>query len=152
MNKIAFISFLFSILCISCSTNQKEKKSIIPEVSVKTDQPQTILPNDSGIVNLNLAEGKASALIQKKKDQTVYIVFSSQGYKKIDAQLSSTDSLANIRFSQIFLPNGTMDGPFGRELTYDLPIDGVYKVSVHENMMAGDPWSGLLKVQIELTK
>lgn len=51
-------------------------------------------------------------------------------------------SWANLRLSQIVMPDGTMDGPFGQKTGYNLKQLGWYEFIFHENMMAGDPWSG----------
>lgn len=156
MNKVLILSVLISIAGHSCSTGQKEnnsgKETVEKTQVTENKENNIILPSDSGIIKLTLVNGKASVTTQKEKDQTIYLKFESEGYKKITAHLSSPDSTANIRFSQIFMPDGTMDGPFGRDLNYDLPMDGLYKISIHESLMAGDPWSGILKAEIELLK
>lgn len=51
-------------------------------------------------------------------------------------------SWANLRLSQIVMPDGKMDGPFGQKTGYNLWQLGWYEFIFHENMMAGDPWSG----------
>jgi len=153
MKKIILVALSITLITISCSTKPKEEKPDTTEAStVENNKEDILIPSDSGIVRINLKDGKAFARIQKKQDKTIYIEFMSGDYKKVTAHLSSPDSLANIRFSQIFLPNGTMDGPFSRDIEYELPVSGLYKLSVHENMMAGDPWAGTFDVNIELKK
>lgn len=153
MKKLSLL--LGIIFCIvSCSTNTKkvEKGSVTDQLEDQIEKDWIAVPSDSGEVYLNIIDGKGKIQVHKKEQETVFILFESKGYNKLSAKLSSPDSLANIRFSQIFLPDGTMDGPFGRELNYDLPQDGTYKLSVHENTMAGDPWSGNFYVEVGLTK
>jgi len=155
MNKILLFLFLAASFYYGCSSEKKDTSETGVSIEKESDNKkvgQVISPSDSAIIVLNLSEGQGFAQIRKKEDQTIYIQFESEGYKKISAKLSSPDSLANIRFSQIFLPDGTMDGPFGRDLEYDLSADGIYKISIHENMMAGDPWSGIFNVQVDLKK
>ncbi len=127
-----------------------------PDLTIKSyeeaKENSAMLPSDSGLIRMTLTKGKGRQVIHKEPDQTIYVMFHSKGFKTINASLSSTDSTANIRFSQIFLPDGSMDGPFGRELIYNLPADGTYRISIHENMMAGDPWGGDFAVEIELNK
>jgi len=156
MNRILVLAVLISGVFIGCSTGTKEKpvqeRDQLEAPVAKSEEEMAVMPSDSGVVKLTLIDGKGSVIVEKKKDQNIYIEFTSQGYKKLTGHLSSTDSLANIRFSQIFMPDGTMDGPFGSDIEYNLNKDGVYKVSVHENMMAGDQWSGVFKAEIELKK
>jgi len=144
------IAFVFS----GCKTDPKKSAdSSVTETPIPVEKTQQlVLPSDSGIVKIDLSNGKGTVRTQKKEDQTIYFEFVSKGYKTLYARLSSQDSLANIRFSQIFMPDGTMDGPFGRDMQYTLPSDGLYRISVHENMMAGDPWGGIFTVDVQLTK
>ena len=57
---------------------------------------------------------------------------------------------ANLRLSQIILPTGTMDGPFGQKTGYNLAQFGGYQLIFSENMMAGEPWSGEAIVSLTL--
>jgi hypothetical protein len=62
--------------------------------------------------------------------------------KELFASLSSEDKNANIRISQVGLPDSTFDGPFGRVLRYKMKTPGNYQLIIGENMMAGDRWKG----------
>ncbi len=151
MNKIIVIVVI--LLSINaCSSTEKKNNTESPAENALQVKEDIIIPSDSGIVNITLVNGEGNALIHKVKDQVVYIEFVADGYKEMTAKLSSPDSLANVRFSQIILPDGTMDGPFGREINYKTPVNGVYKLSVHENMMAGDPWEGDFRIGIKLSR
>jgi len=138
--KIYLFFLLFGSLLIGCNNLSKPL----------SENP--VIPSDSGVVNMPLTEGKGHILIQKKANETIYVRFEVKDFHKIHAALSSPDPAANIRFSQIFMPDGTMDGPFGRDMQYNLSLDGKYQISIHENMMAGDPWSGNVVVDIELLR
>ena len=154
MKKIVFTLVFAGVVLLACSTKQKDNgDNDVPTQQMVADEEVNVLNlSDSGTINLKLVNGEGSAKIGKKENQTVYIEFINNGYKKVTAHLSSSDSLANIRFSQIFLPDKTMDGPFGRDIEYQLPTDGLYKLSVNENMMAGDPWSGIFNIYLKLEK
>ena len=54
----------------------------------------------------------------------------------------ATASGGNLRWSQIVMPDGKMDGPFGQDMTYMLSGSGRYGLIFSENMMTGDPWTG----------
>ncbi|MDU1904692.1 MAG: hypothetical protein E6772_07905 [Dysgonomonas sp.] len=150
MNKAILFSVFISVMGVACSSGQKQEN--VSDNATVTQQEEVVTPSDSGVVKIDMVYGKGTAEIRKREDQIIYLEFSSEGFSRLSAHLTSPDSLANIRFSQIFLPDGTMDGPFGRDIDYDLPSDGVYRLSVHENMMAGDPWGGVFKVDIVLLK
>lgn len=57
---------------------------------------------------------------------------------------------ANLRLSQIVMPDGTMDGPFGIDTTIDLTQKGGYELRFQENQMSGDSWSGSALITISL--
>lgn len=103
-----------------------------------------------GYLILNIVDGKATATVSKNEREHVVFAFEPGDRKKLKGALSSPDSVANIRFTQIFMPDGTADGPFGRDIEYDLVQNGLYKLSVGENMMAGDPWAGEFTIAIIL--
>ena len=149
---------------IGCSQTEKQETVHSPESQIKkdsvpdntpnkyTNKDSLIIPPVSGIVELIPENGKIQTILHKEKEQIIYIKFPSEEYKKLSARISSQDSKANIRISQIIMPNGKMDGPFGTEFTYDLPQQGTYGLLIHENQMAGDPWIGNFRIEIDLKK
>lgn len=66
----------------------------------------------------------------------------------IFGQLRSNDQSANLRFTQIALPNQTFDGPFDRDLSYSIKKPGRYALIIGQNLMAGDPWSGKFTLKV----
>ncbi|MBC7503814.1 hypothetical protein H7169_02500 [Candidatus Gracilibacteria bacterium] len=58
----------------------------------------------------------------------------------------------NLRWSQVVMPDGNMDGPFGQDTNYTLTQTGRYELIFHENMMTGDPWTGDAQIAITLGK
>lgn len=139
---------LIAFIIFGCDQSGDSKKT---ENQTKDIIDKVIYPSDSGAVVLNLNDGHVKDRIYKKEGEHIYIEFNSGEYSRLYGLLSSEDSLANIRFAQIFMPDGTMDGPFGREIRYDLAKNKEYKISVTENMMAGDPWAGIFMVEIRLS-
>jgi len=154
MKKTVGLGVIIILICFSCNTKPRDTLSFtVTDVPVSTNVEQNdgfINPSDSGVVKLKLVDGEGRVKTRKAPNQTIFIEFKSKGYKKVMAHLTSQDASANIRFSQIFLPDGTMDGPFGRDLEYQLLADGLYRISIHENMMAGDPWNGEFEVEVKL--
>ncbi|MCD7936631.1 MAG: hypothetical protein LUG98_07205 [Tannerellaceae bacterium] len=108
------------------------------------------VPVDPKIVRPDIIDNKASIDIYKNENQFIEVQFISMGNKRISARLTSHDTQANIRFCQIIMPDGTADGPFGRDLEYTLSQDGDYKLEICPDMMAGEPWSGTFTVDFEL--
>ncbi|NRH20891.1 hypothetical protein HOO68_02510 [Candidatus Gracilibacteria bacterium] len=71
------------------------------------------------------------------------IAFINSEAKSVEIAITfPSASGANLRWSQVVLPDGTMDGPFGQIIGYNLKQFGGYQFIFNENMMAGNRWSG----------
>ena len=66
------------------------------------------------------------------------IYFINDGFKKVnvDISLPKSDPQANLRLSLITMPDGSTDGPFGLQTSYDLTQNGGYQLTISESMMA----------------
>ena len=71
--------------------------------------------------------------------------------RQLTASILPAKEPANIRFNQLFLPDGSSDGPFGQKLEYQLPQKGMYKLYIAPSLMANDAYTGdfLLRVRVE---
>ena len=69
---------------------------------------------------------------------------------KLKATITPEDNHLNIRFSQIIMPDSTSDGPFGRQIQYDLKQSGTYKLIIAPNTMAEGKKSGDFTVRLEI--
>ncbi|WP_027380207.1 hypothetical protein [Chryseobacterium daeguense] len=67
----------------------------------------------------------------------------------IKASISTKEKDFNIRFNQIKLPNGDYDGPFGREITYDLKDKGEVWLIIGKSNMASGNTKGSFTVSVE---
>ncbi len=63
-----------------------------------------------------------------------------------------TGEQGNLRRSQVILPDGTWDWPFGMSTQYALTQFGWYQLIFNESMMSGDPRSGNAQISITLKK
>lgn len=68
---------------------------------------------------------------------------------EIKAEISTKEKDFNIRFNQIKLPNDDYDGPFGRDLTYDLKEKGEVWLIIGKSNMASGNTKGSFTVSIE---
>ncbi|MCD8031456.1 MAG: hypothetical protein LUF85_11725 [Bacteroides sp.] len=153
MNKLLLVLAILFLLFCGCTFASRDDASKQSLNEVHTDspaQPAVAAAPHSGIIPIQLNDGHGQLQVHKEKDETIYLEFNSDGYDRLQARIFSADSLANLRFSQIVLPNGNTDGPFGGRMDYMLPIHGIYRLLIHENRMAGDPWGGYFTVEINL--
>lgn len=152
MRTITFLMAGLAFLVTRChpGPGNQDDRQLTDATDTEAWEAPVLFPPDSGVILLELSETPQKVYIHKKKNQTVYIQFASTASHRMTALLNSDDPKANIRFTQIFMPDGQTDGPFGRAMHYKLPLNGDYKIAIHENMMAGDPWSGEFTVTLSL--
>ncbi|WP_415325454.1 hypothetical protein [Chryseobacterium sp. MMS23-Vi53] len=67
----------------------------------------------------------------------------------LKAKISTKEKDFNIRFNQIKLPNGDYDGPFGREITYEVKDKGEVWLIIGKSNMASGNTKGSFTVSIE---
>lgn len=68
---------------------------------------------------------------------------------KISAKISPAENSQNIRFNQIKLPDSSYDGPFGREVSYDIKKDGEVWLIIGKSNMASGETKGKFSVSVE---
>lgn len=85
----------------------------------------------------------------KNDDQELILKLTNFEQSHIKAKISTKEKDFNIRFNQIKLPNGDYDGPFGREITYDIPEKGEVWLMIGKSNMASGNTKGHFTVSIE---
>ncbi|MBD1427325.1 hypothetical protein [Sphingobacterium arenae] len=89
---------------------------------------------------------------QRKKElgQKDTISFEIQKPSFVRMKLLLPSDSGNIRINQLVMPDGEMDGPFGK--TYEAYFDqlGTYQIIIAESMMAENPYTGDYALRIEM--
>lgn len=140
---LIFFLVLFTA-CKSGNQNQPKKSTdslnsmIAPEKNTSENLQQEV----SDILQLSTGNDTLQLNLSIHAGDHVSIPVDVLSGDSIFAKLFSEDSTANIRFTQIALPDQTFDGPFGRELHYRVKSKGRYAFIIGENLMAGDSWEG----------
>ena len=148
-------SYLFAMVLFlnACDSNthlkeQKSKDTLIElKETMKVNSANSIYPQ-SDIAELFPGRDTLQLELKMKAEQHVTIPVDVRSGDSIYAKLISEDPSANIRFTQIALPDQTFDGPFGRELAYSVKSPGRYALIIGQNLMAGDPWNGRFTLQV----
>ena len=160
--KISLIVLLITIFsCNNVNQNTAKTDSVVlkddtTEKGIDTtndkvsDTINTIETNDS-VINIKFAKDSISTTVSGKMKGinhpvTVYIPI-KQG-KQLKAILTTKEPVANIRFNQIFTPDGKADGPFGKELKRAIHEQGTYKLIISEDMMQGEEFKGSFKLTV----
>jgi len=87
-------------------------------------------------------------VIDSPQQRQTYI-FHAKKMQTLDGEILPDTSMANIRFNQIFIPDGASDGPFGLTIHYELNETGDYKFIIAESLM-GEPWTGNYTVHLKI--
>jgi len=98
--------------------------------------------------NITFFGGGRSKKMNMVSGKTDTIFISVRQADSVLIKIKTPMDTANVRISQLFLPDGSADGPFGQELTYRFKDIGQYHITVNENKMIGDHYSGPYEVQI----
>ena len=142
------ILFVFCIVLFTAceSGNQNPPKRSIDSMISMNEPKKNITGNlpqeDSDIMQLSSGKDTLQLNLRIRTGDHVSIPVDVLSGDSLFAKLFSDDNTANIRFTQIALPDQTQDGPFGRELHYPIKSKGRYAFIIGENLMAGDPWEG----------
>ncbi len=141
MNKLPLL--IMNLLAIfifgACQSPQRPSQQNANESKQKVQEiPSNITFFGGGrLKKMNMVSGKTD---------TIFI--SVHQADSVLIKLRTPKDTANVRISQLFLPDGSADGPFGRELTYRFKDIGQYHITVNENRMIGNHYSGPYAVQI----
>lgn len=134
----------------SCNNNNNnhtaEKKPTEPtETKIVPEEPSAANEQKDSVIRFSFARDSstltAHGFIRSAKDHVT-------GYLAVDRKARLTASLVpetkdmNIRFTQLIMPDSTMDGPFGQQFNYDLVQKGMYKIIVSANNMADGKTKG----------
>ena len=141
--KYSIIPLAIGLAAVIQSCNQSQEKTHQDTVMGQENSipintsPVGDITQDSLILKTDW-DSVARHKIMRKQDT---IILNNPNFKRIQAEIAA-DSLGNIRINQIIKPDGSSDGPFGRELDYEVKTPGPYKLIIGESKMQGDPFSG----------
>ncbi len=153
--KIFFRYFLIAFFISGCtSADAPEKKPVAVEEQSMPDSPtdQTQISNQASgdtvpyniqidsVIHLSFGKGNKSVSVTghlDKSGEPVICLLPVGPGKELSASVIPENKNVAIRFSHIHLPDGTTDGPFGANLKYKLVNEGLYKIYIGPNMMAG---------------
>jgi len=136
------------------SAEARERDSVINNAPVTKEVLRTgVAREEKDRVIVRLADGERLPFtigeeFTEKHDKLI-LKISNFNKPKITAKISTKQQDFNIRFNQIQLPDGKMDGPFMREITYDVPKPGEVWLIIGKNLMADGKTTGSFSVTVE---
>lgn len=140
MNKVSS-SFLISAALIAQTACQSP-----------SDQHRNRRDNSADLKSAEKAvsfnDGRLVKHMELKSGHTDTIFIFVHRADSVRIKIKTPSDTANIRISQLFSPNGKADGPFGKELIHRFIDSGQYYITVNENRMVGNRYSGPYEVAI----
>lgn len=128
---------------------KKQTKEVPDSNQVAANNPNPIkIAADT--IPLKIVYGKAKIDTLKSPGQSFVFLFDSDTAHKLSIKVSSVDTLANLRISRVMDSGNHSQGPFGRELEYNIQQKGLQKVVVSENQIGGKPWGGRFTFEVKL--
>lgn len=142
------------------SSEKKDSAALRIKDSVINNAPKTKEVLKTGVMR-EVKEGKIIRTIDAEqlpvtlgeeftKDGQEFLL-KVTGFNKsnIKSKISTKEKDFNIRFNQIRLPNGDYDGPFGREITYEVKDKGEVWLMIGKSNMASGNTKGSFTVSVE---
>lgn len=156
MNQKLLVLALSTTLLAGCSQTTVPSPVIIDtgsNISGDVQPPLTnILPGPANEYTLLFSGTRTENLtVYHKNGEHTKVFFINSDAKKMKVKVSFPDNMmGNLRRSQIIMPDGQADGPFGTDTEYNLTQFGWYQLIFNENMMSWDPRSGDAQITITL--
>lgn len=148
--RFAFCLFVAGLSLIGCNnpatTTMENAKAKPDSPAVKSTPSEDAVLNQQvdSTITFSFAPGSDSLVakghMEKKGDPVICYLQVDKG-KKLRGKVIPDKAGANIRFSHIYMPDGSSDGPFGQSIEYALKQKGLYRLYISPNRMAGDPES-----------
>lgn len=138
----------------SDSVSLKMKDSVINNAPATKEVLRTgVMREEKDRVIVRMADGERLPFtigeeFTDKHDKLI-LKIANFNKSKITAKIATKQQDFNIRFNQIKLPDGKMDGPFSREITYDVPTSGEVWLIIGKNNMADGKTTGNFSVTVE---
>ncbi|KUJ50384.1 hypothetical protein [Chryseobacterium sp. JAH] len=136
------------------SVDKRERDSVINNAPATKEVLRTgVAREEKDRVIVRLADGERLPFtigeeFTEKQDKLI-LKIANFNKPKITAKIVAKQQDFNIRFNQIKLPDGKMDGPFMREITYDVPSSGEVWLIIGKNNMADGKTTGSFSVSVE---
>ncbi|MDH0673001.1 hypothetical protein N5D03_00345 [Empedobacter sp. GD03861] len=152
---IIILSIAIGAIIIYCMTKNEPLTmgDSVQKVIKKDSSFQEIAfasPKTMNNSELKLIHGKGEFEIEKEAKEQQTFSFRNDSSSSVFIQIIPKNKLGNIRINQLISPNNEKDGPFGREINYDLTEKGLYQIRIGESLMQGDSFEGKYTLKLQL--
>ncbi len=150
---IRLLFLLIALAAVSCNSNGPTQQpgthadsNITKNTELGTERRDTIANKQIGN-EIKLAFDKDSSTLTTSGhidsiNATIICYLPVKQGKHLSATVQPVKGNGNVRFNQLWLPDGSSDGPFGKKLEYDLHGSGLYQLYIGASKMAENPYIG----------
>lgn len=135
---IKFLPIVGLALVMGCNTDNAHRNTNTPST---LDRESVQNENDEGTLQFRRTK------VAKERDT---LSFDIAHPSHVEIELKTPANTGNLRINQIIMPDGTMDGPYGRIFEDSLSQAGTYRLIVGESLMQGDPYAGDYHLKIKI--
>lgn len=134
-------------------TQERIEKHTEDTASTSAKSPESGAVQSDSVLNLELPQNGDSLKVKILKRSTpVTCNFQVRNKGVLIARIITPGDKGNIRFNQIFMPDKSSDGPFGKELNYDIKKAGLYKLIIGADLMAENPYKGEFMLEMRVSQ
>lgn len=144
----------------TASQSIEESAVVRMKDSVINNAPKTKEVLETGVMReekdrviIRMADGQRTPFTigEKFTEKHDKLILKITDYSKsqITASIKVKDSKQNIRFNQIKMPDGSMDGPFGKDLVHEVKGKGEVWLIIGKNNMADGATTGDFSITVE---
>lgn len=132
------------------SKKHTPKKTSTSDSTTKVQPQKLAFTEKTDTVHVKIVYGKAKMDTVKLPLQKMVFVLDTDTANKLKLKITAQDSTANLRITQIISSNGVSDGPFGREVEFQIVQKGKHQILISENQMQGEAWGGRFTFEAQL--
>ncbi|HMR82660.1 MAG TPA: hypothetical protein PKE30_05995 [Niabella sp.] len=155
------------LLVISCNNSSKVNKSeegdsmgqavktgdttIVLDSITELDSVSAVIPAER-VIEVTVPAATLPVKLDKtivSETQSIYVTITDMDTGLLNASISHSKPDANLRISQVIMPDGSTDGPFGQQITFDARQKGDYVIIINKSNMASGSQIGDVVINIE---
>ncbi|MGC4234139.1 MAG: hypothetical protein QM594_14260 [Niabella sp.] len=165
--KYIWIHAFVCVLVISCNNSSRVNRSeegdsmavtakvrdttMVLDSITELDSVSAVMPVEA-IIQVTVPAGTLPVKLDKtivSETQSIHVTITDMDAGLLNVSISHSKPDANLRISQVVMPDGSTDGPFGQQITFDARQKGDYVIIINKSNMASGSQVGDVLINIE---
>lgn len=155
------------LLVISCNNSSKVNRSeegdslvhavktgdttIVLDSITELDSVSAVMPAEA-VIEVTVPAATLPVKLNKtivSETQSIHVTITDMDTGLLNVSIIPGKPDANLRISQVVMPDGSTDGPFGQQITFDARQKGDYVIIINKSNMASGSQVGDVLINIE---